>query len=327
MGWGKRGVRAGGALGLGLLLSCGGGERRPFEGLEVAFMVGGGRDHPFARRVYRGARDAEEQLGCRVTYYWSDWDRDRMVKNILRALKSEPDAICLMGHPGEALIRPLVEQAQRQGIQVTSQNVYLPSLERRFQHKGFGYVGQEVFQAGRKLTATALRRFPPPEGARIGVVGVGRLGGRGERTLGVLEELDSRGLEYSYRDVTEYVPREKAFNRVFREYLADEGRLDYLFLDHYTDAVVPILREEGYEPDRLRTFAFDLTEGTLEGLDSGYIDLVQDQQPYLQGYLPLVQACLSAEYGFSGLHILTGSSYIDQAAAEELRPLVLQGLR
>ncbi len=80
-------------------------------------------------------------------------------------------------------------------------------------------------------------------------------------------------------------------------------------------------------PNEIRLFAFDLTENTLAGLDLGYIELVQDQQPSLQGFLPLVQACLSAEYGFSGLRILTDSSYIDRDAAERLRPLVDREVR
>ena len=37
-----------------------------------------------------------------------------------------------------------------------------------------------------------------------------------------------------------------------------------------------------------------------------------DQQPWLQGYLPILQLCLTKTYGFSGLHIDTGGGFADK---------------
>ena len=52
-----------------------------------------------------------------------------------------------------------------------------------------------------------------------------------------------------------------------------------------------------------------------------YADLVLDQQPWLQGYLPIVQICLTKIYKFAGLYIDTGSGIIDKSNLDPLIPL------
>jgi simple sugar transport system substrate-binding protein len=55
--------------------------------------------------------------------------------------------------------------------------------------------------------------------------------------------------------------------------------------------------------------------------------LVLDQQPFLQGYLPIVQICLTKKYQVSGLHIDTGGGFVHKDNVEVLAPLVEQQLR
>ena len=52
-----------------------------------------------------------------------------------------------------------------------------------------------------------------------------------------------------------------------------------------------------------------------------------DQQPWLQGYLPILQICLTKVYGFSGLHIDTGAGFADKNNIEFLAPLVEKEIR
>ena len=59
----------------------------------------------------------------------------------------------------------------------------------------------------------------------------------------------------------------------------------------------------------------------------GWTDLVIDQQPWLQGYLPILQICLSKVYGFSGLMIDTGAGFADKDNVEFLAPFVEQEIR
>jgi len=54
---------------------------------------------------------------------------------------------------------------------------------------------------------------------------------------------------------------------------------------------------------------------------------VIDQQQYLQGYLAIVQICLTDNYAFSGLHIDTGSGFAHKDNVELLAPLVERQIR
>jgi simple sugar transport system substrate-binding protein len=60
----------------------------------------------------------------------------------------------------------------------------------------------------------------------------------------------------------------------------------------------------------------------LEGIRGGWIDLVLDQQPFLQGYLPILQICLTKRYQVSGPHIDTGGGFVHKEDVDALAPLV-----
>ena len=61
------------------VVSMGFAEEKHFAGIRIVFFPGGPPGCPFASVVYRGAKAAEEDLGCKVDYVWSDWLPDKMV--------------------------------------------------------------------------------------------------------------------------------------------------------------------------------------------------------------------------------------------------------
>ena len=79
--------------------------------------------------------------------------------------------------------------------------------------------------------------------------------------------------------------------------------------------------------DDIYAAGFDLSSATLEAIRGNWTDLVLDQQPFLQGYLPIVQICMSQMYGFSGLQIDTGSGFAHKDNVEQLAPLVEAQIR
>ena len=54
---------------------------------------------------------------------------------------------------------------------------------------------------------------------------------------------------------------------------------------------------------------------------------VIEQQPWLQGYLPLRQICLSKVYGFSGLDIDTGAGFVTADNIAMIKPLAEKEIR
>jgi simple sugar transport system substrate-binding protein len=65
----------------------------------------------------------------------------------------------------------------------------------------------------------------------------------------------------------------------------------------------------------------------VEAIRAGWLQLVIDQQQYLQGYFGVLQICLTHNYGFSGLQIDTGAGFADKDNIEMLAPLVTEQIR
>ena len=62
----------------------------------------------------------------------------------------------MMGHPGEAAILPLAEQAAKAGIKMMYQNVPVPAAVDKV---GGGYIGAQQAPQGHALGVEMVRRF------------------------------------------------------------------------------------------------------------------------------------------------------------------------
>lgn len=305
-------------------------EGKRFEGIRIRFFCGGPPGGPFASVVYRGAKAAEEDLGCTVEYVFSDWDPEKMVNQFKEAIASKPDGIAIMGHPGDDALDPLIDQAFEQGIIVTSQNTTLPKAEAKYKARGFGYVGQELYESGYMLGKSAVEMFGLKEGDRAMVWGLLSQPTRGLRTKGVIDALKDKGLVVDYLEISPEVNAEAPLGvPVFTGYVSSHPDVKLVVTDHgaLTATMETFFRAAGLGPDDVVGAGFDLSPATLEAIRGGYTDLVLDQQQFLQGYLPVLQLCMSIKYKFSGLHIDTGSGLIHAGNVEEIAPLVEEGIR
>jgi simple sugar transport system substrate-binding protein len=87
------------------------------------------------------------------------------------------------------------------------------------------------------------------------------------------------------------------------------------------------LEAAGKGADDVFAAGFDLSGATVEAIRSGWTDLVIDQQQFLQGYMAILQLCLSHNYAFTGLQIDTGSGFAYKDNIEILAPLVEKQIR
>ena len=81
---------------------------------------------------------------------------------------------------------------------------------------------------------------------------------------------------------------------------------------------------------RITLGTFDLTPQILDGIRLGWIDFAIDQQPFLQGYLPVLFLAQRALYGLmpaDGTTIPTGPSFVTRANAARVQRLTEQGVR
>src|SRR5690348_13096633 len=103
------------------------------------------------------AAKALSALGTPIDLHeqYASWDAKKMIDQFNEAIAAQPDGIVIMGHPGEDAMMPLVDKAEAAGIIVTSGNNPLPNIEAKYQSKGFGYAGADLYNGG-FLTGEAM---------------------------------------------------------------------------------------------------------------------------------------------------------------------------
>ncbi|MGQ9623111.1 MAG: sugar ABC transporter substrate-binding protein [Candidatus Caldatribacteriaceae bacterium] len=305
-------------------------EESPFKDIRIRFFCGGPPGCPFASVVYRGAQLAEKLMGCKVEYVFSNWDPEMMVRQFKEAVAAKPDGIAIMGHPGDDALDPLIDEAFANGIIVTSQNTTLPQAEAKYKSRGFGYVGQELYESGYLLGQGCLERFDLKAGDRAMVWGLLSQPTRGLRTKGVIDALEKAGLKVDYIEISPEVNAEAPLGApIFAGYVSSHPDVKLVVTDHggLTATLETYFKAAGKGPDDIYGAGFDLSPATLEAMRKGYCDLILDQQQFLQGFLPIVQLCMSIKYKFAGLHIDTGSGLVDKTNVEAIAPLVEEGIR
>src|SRR4051812_14265019 len=136
--------------------------------VHLRFFAGGAEGDAFASIVYNGAVQAAKDTGAQVDYVFSGWKAETMVQQLREAIAAKPDGIAMMGHPGEASIMPLAEEASKAGIKMMYQNVPLPGVVAKY---GGGYVGAQQGPQGKALGEEAVRRFGLKSGDSVIVFG------------------------------------------------------------------------------------------------------------------------------------------------------------
>jgi simple sugar transport system substrate-binding protein len=298
--------------------------------VHIVFFPGGPEGGVFAVNVYNGAKQAEADLGCKVDYVWSDWDPQKMIQQFREAVATRPDGIAVMGHPGDEAFDPLIADAESKGIIVTSGNTQLPKAEARYAANGFGYVGADLYTAGHDLGAEAVKRFNLKKGDRAMVWGLLSQPTRGLRTKGAMDALKEAGLKVDYLEIDASTNKDPVSGvPTFAAYVSSHPDVKLVVTDHggLTATAETYLKGAGKRPGAVNIAGFDLSPATIAAIKGGWTGLVIDQQEWLQGYLPILQICLTKVYGFSGLHINTGAGFVDKTNVDLVAPLAEQNIR
>jgi simple sugar transport system substrate-binding protein len=300
------------------------------SGTDIVFFPGGSEGGGFATVVYNGAKAAEALFGANVNYQWSDWAPDKMITQFSEAVATQPDGIAVMGHPGDDAFGPLIDDAVAQGIIVTVMNTELQETQAKYGSAGTGYVGAVLHTAGLDLANESIRRSGLTAGDKVFVWGLVSQAGRGQRTQGVLDGLEAAGIDVVYLEIDDATNADPALGiPIFTGMAAANSDLKAAFFDHgdLTSTAQSYLEAAGMGPDDLFVAGFDLSPATVSAVQSGYTDLVIDQQQWLQGFEAIAQVCLSHNYGFSGLNINTGGGFLDANNVDLIAPLVEQQIR
>lgn len=331
----KRAVFAGAALAMTLIGSQNALALDPSakwcEGVKIAAFPGGPQGGVFANNVYNGFRQAELDLGPAVTYYFSDWDPNKMLTQIQQAVATQVDGIATYGFAGEPATGPVVDQAFSQGIIFTTLNTSLPDSQKKYSAKGLGYVGAPNYAAGHALAAEAVKRANLQKGDKVFVWGLkGQGGDRGQRTVGVIDAFTEAGAEIIYQEIDAATNADpNAGTATFVGVMGANPGIKIVVTDHggLTSNVGVYAKAASLTPGQTYFAGFDMSPNTAQAVKEGFQNLVIDQQPFLQGYLPILNICLTKKFGFSGLDVNTAGAFVDSTNVDAVAPLAAKEIR
>ena len=296
--------------------------------VHLRFFAGGAEGDAFASIVYNGAVQATHDLGANVEYVFSGWKAETMVQQLREAIAAKPDGIAMMGHPGEAAIMPLAEQAYKAGIKMMYQNVPLPGVVAKY---GGGYVGAQQAQQGTALGEEAIRRFGLKSGDKVVVFGpFDQQPERYVREGSTADAFSKAGLV-----VTRLVsPAEAAadpnilipvitaalLNQPDTKLIAYAG-------GQQLGNVPAYMKAAGKKPGDIIQIGFDTSPQIVAAFKDGWVQLTADQQPFLQGYMPILSLCQQVVYGLAPINVDTGAGFVNADNYEAVANLATEGLR
>lgn len=295
----------------------------------IYMQMGGTQGDASTLARTNGARAAAEDLGVVLIEQYSGWDPQLMVDQFREAMAAQPTGIVVMGHPGEAALGPLIDEAIEMGIIVTSGNNPLPNIQAQYQHLGFGYAGADLYEGG-YLTGQAMVAAGLQAGDEAVVYDIWHQEGRSVSSRGVYDALVEAGLTVEQLDLSDAGDQDASLTiPVLTAYIEAHPDLKAIGTQHGNiTAILPqVLQTSGREPGDIIAGGIDLSPATIEGIELGYISVSFDQVLYLQGYYPVQQIFLTHNYLIPGLHINTGVGTVTPDNIAQIAPLIEQGIR
>jgi simple sugar transport system substrate-binding protein len=248
-----------------------------------------------------GIQDACKLLGC--SYEWTGSESEninQMVNAINTAVTSGADGIAVSLISKTAFNVP-IENALKAGIPVVAYNADAPAPP----NKRLSYIGQDLKLAGELMgkrivedvkegdvviftaSAGSANLQPRLEGAEKAVKASGAPITLHTIVTGSLESGEKTAIESYWT----------GHQSTKGMYAVDGGD---------TAELAGVMQKLGLVDKGVKAGGFDLAEKTQKLLHEGYLEFTIDQQPYLQGFLPIVQLFL---WQVSGS--LTGPAEVD----------------
>ena len=92
-------------------------------------------------------------------------------------------------------------------------------------------------------------------------------------------------------------------------------------------AVAHWLKDRGIPPGKIIVGGFDVESDVLQEMKSGYIQAHADQQPYMQGFMPVMEVYLAKTVGLAPSDIDTGNGIVLADQADAITAQAAKGLR
>jgi simple sugar transport system substrate-binding protein len=270
-----------------------------------------------------GASDACDLLGC--SYRWTGSQTSNvseMVRAVQTAINDKVDGIAVCLVDATAFNGP-VAAAIAAGIPVVAYNADAGPTSKNAR---MAYIGQELFASGELMGKRIIDAVPAGGHVALFIATPGSLNLQ-PRIDGAIDAIKKSGKGITYDQVASgaLVPQEHS--AVESYYLGHRNVSGMFAVDGGTTEGIGLTSKKyGLAAKKVATGGYDLLPGSLSAIQNGDLGFAIDQQPYLQGYVPVIQLYLYKKSGtlMSPCDTDTGLKFVTK---ETVAPYLAAGSR
>jgi simple sugar transport system substrate-binding protein len=262
--------------------------------------------NPFFVPTRYGAEDACKLLGCSYQFTGSkNSNVNEMVNAFNTAVTSGADGIAVCLVDKKAFNQP-VDAALKAKIPVLAYNADEPSNSR------LAYIGQDLFVSGAEMGKRIKELVPSGDVALfIATPGQSNIQPRIDGAKSVLDKVP--GIKTHVITTGPELPAElSVINAYAQSHPETKG---YFAVDAgSTQGLAQTIQKQKLRDKDVKGGGYDLTPVTQKLLAADQIDFTIDQQPYLQGFFPILELYLAKASGtLSGIaDVNTGLKFLDK---------------
>ena len=263
-------------------------------------------DEEFFASVKKGLADAGRLFNVDVDFTGTkDADVEAMKRLVDRYVDDHYDGIALsLFHP--TAFDSVVARAASHGVPVVAFNID----SRTEVNKRLSGVCQNLFEAGRTVGLTALPHVAQGSSVLMTMHDAG-IGALNDRQAGQQEILQRKNVKWTVL-VTGNEPGIAA--TTIRASLDQDPSITAILCTGQSDTEGAGIVAAALRGKRgIYVAGFDLSPGILKYIEDGVIDFTVDQQPYVQGFYPVLQLSLFCRYGIHPSDIDTGAAIVNKA--------------
>jgi simple sugar transport system substrate-binding protein len=291
--------------------------------LTFYFVSHGCPTDPFWPPVWNGAADAGKRLGVRVDILHITsaqcGSTAAEVSLLQTAIAAHPAGIATTVTDATSF-SPVLKTAAKDGIPVVVFNSAptangQPSSANPF----LAYIGQQNYSAGQGLAQEAVKDFGLRSGAKVVVVDHEPTNiSLNQRLQGVRAAFKAVGVTPTIVNTSDNISQGASIVGAYFTTHKNLGAVLTLGTTG-TDEVVQAMSSSG---TKQKIGAMDLDSSTLSYIERGTVAFTVDQQPYLQGYLSIVELFLDATEGAAPVPISTGPVFLTSQNVKALAKYV-----
>ncbi|MER8581167.1 sugar ABC transporter substrate-binding protein [Mesorhizobium sp. M1423] len=304
---------------------------RAQEPMKIVFTHHSSASNPFWQAVKKGFDDAcaKIQANCQMVFTQTEGSIEQQSANMQAALAANPDALITSIVDNNAFDQ-IIADARAAGVTVIASNV--DDTEGAAGNARQAFIGQGFIPAGYEL-GKKMSEFFPKEGKIRALVGVSAPGQNWseQRAAGVMKFLEEYKAANGGRVVIERLDTGTdgavVADRVGAYLSAHPDTTVYFDTGLWHAYVAQVLIDRGIEPGKVLMGGFDIVSEVLQQMEAGYIQVQVDQQPYMQGFMPVMEAYLAKNVGLLPADIDTGKGIIVKEDVPKLKELAAKGVR